>query len=215
VLSGLMHMHPVLGVQDNVTVFVQASISLVVSWPLADDDQAGVFCHHWNQESGHWHCILSLQAFQFNGGLDQFLGVEREESFGAEHLDQIFASGCDGLELGEVDTGLADVVLDLGEVSGNGAVKLNKFWVGHAEILVLGSGGTAFVLGQREELVGGASLGHPQSQDLDTAFFVELLQVLSLSQQVPDAFGLGLDDSQFDEGGVVDVGVGVVCSGHS
>jgi hypothetical protein len=210
--GGIVHVHPVLGVQDGISVGVHAHIGLAVFWPFTDDDHVVVLAHHWDQHGDGGAGVLAFAFLQLAASLVHLLRVEGKESLVAKSLDQVFACWVDGSHGWEVDAGLADVVLDFGEVFGHGDVEFNPFGVGHTEILVLGSGSAASVLNQGDQLVAGASLGHPQSQNLDSGFLVQAFQVLGLVEHVPDAFGLGLDDSHFDEGGVVGVGHG--CGVH-
>jgi len=166
--GGIVHVHPVFGVQDAISVGVHVCVGFAVLWPFANDDHAVFGAHHWDQHCDGVAVVFAFEFLQFAAGLEHLFGVEGKESLGAEHFDHVFACWVYGSHCWEVDTGLADVVLGLGDEFVDGDVEFNPFGVGHTEFLVLGSGRTAGVLNQSDHLVGSASLGHPQGDHLDS-----------------------------------------------
>jgi len=208
--GGIVHVHPVLGVQNAVSVGVHVCVGFAVLGPFTNDDHAVLGAHHWDQHCDGVAVVFAFQFLQFAASLEHLFRVEGQESLGAEHFDDVFACWVDGSHCWEVDTGLADVVFGLGDEFVDCDVELHPFGVGHAEFFVLSTGCTTGVLDQCDHLVGRAGLSHPQGDNLDARFLVQAFQVLGLVQQVPDAFGLGLDDSHFNEGGVVGHGGGGV-----
>jgi len=193
----VVHMCPVVRVQDGVDVRVQRFIDVVV-WQLADHDSAVVRVEHWVKHCNGMSSVGSNGLFGSGAGFPDLCVCEDREVLDVQKLEQIFL--CWGeLFVHYVVIRLAEEVLVIVNELRGVLVHREPFVVGQMFVMELCARSVAGVLCQEIHLTTCTSFGGPCCTNLDAMLFEQLLDLLHVAQEMKDVLGLDVEDVQFDE----------------
>jgi len=201
VTEGIIHMGPVMRIQNGVDMSIQGFIDIVV-WQFTDHDRALVRVQQRVQKSHGMSCVGADGLLCILCGFPDFGMGENWEILDMKHLDQIFLVSVEWLDW-HVRVRLADEVLVVVDELGNVLVQIEPFGVRQVSVVELGSAGITSVLSDNKQRAGSASFGSPGGQNLDSVLLLQLDQGVDVGQHVEDVFGLDVHDVDLNEGRVV------------